>query len=105
MTDTTEDSTQASDSLTRPLLYASLLLLLAALFVRHHLVPAKHRLGRVVQERQTVEAELDALREENERLLAERTAMQVDPVYQERLLRRLFRFTASPGEFIVKEHP
>ena len=53
----------------------------------------------------TVETELDALRARNDSLLREVAALSEDPVYRERLRRRMFRMTSTPEELILKPHP
>jgi len=94
-----------SAGLGRTLLSCLLLLLLTALLLRFHLVPAKSRLRAVNRELSRIERELGRLRAENLGLRVERDALEDDPVYRERLLRAAFRRTTSEREWVVKERP
>lgn len=99
-----EDSEESGDDISRCLLVCSALLLLAALFVKVHLIPAKQRFRVTAREQRTVETELDVLRSRNDSLEREVAALSADPVYRERLRRRMFRIT-TPEELVLKPHP
>ena len=107
-----QDPTQKEDTLDcdgedvrRSLLICSMLLLVAALFVKVHLVPAKHRYRATAREQRTVEAELETLRARNDSLRREVDALTDDSFYRERLRRDLFRITSNPEELILKPRP
>jgi type II secretory pathway component PulM len=91
----------------RCLLWSLILLLVAALFLKFHLIPAKERLWRIRRHFQEMSEEATELDREHRELQAEREAILEDPMYQERLMRRNFRRGSSDGEVEVylKERP
>ena len=107
MTKKSHQGTQSGQGhhLGRCILGCSIVLLVAVFFVRFHLGPAKARLRIVSDEKAAIDRELEALAEQNRDLERELSALRTDPVYRERLLRRVFRITSDPTEQLVKRRP
>jgi len=89
----------------RTLIGCGFLLLLTVLLVRHHLAPAKRRLGIVTAEHRQVLADLRDAERSNRVLSLRLAALENDPFYRERLQRRMFRLTSDPDERILKPRP
>jgi hypothetical protein len=84
-----------------PLLVAVLVTAGSALVLFRSLLPAKRDLAETLRVEQELEERRRALREEERRLDIQQKALESDPVYMERLLRRQTDMTRE-GEILVR---
>jgi cell division protein FtsB len=91
----------AGSRLDWPLLVAVIVTAGSALVLFRSLLPAKRDLAETLRIEQELEERREALREEERRLDIQQKALESDPAYMERLLRRQTDMTRE-GEILVR---